>query len=209
MSRYLVMIRNILIILGVFSAVIGCKESNFVTNKDDNGKITEKYAVNKENQKHGEYLSYINGVLSTKANYKNGKLHGERLIYHTNGQVEIEESYEDDVLVGLYKSYSINGTLVQEANYKKGVMQGMLKTYYNDGHLKEEVTMVDNQENGPFKEYHPNGKIKWEGEFLNGDNEYGLLKNYNEAGELIKKMMCNEQGVCSTIWTIEEGDVQK
>ncbi len=203
------MFRNLSFLLLLVLAVVSCKESNFVTNKDDNGKITEKYAVNKENQKHGEYLSYINGALSTKANYKNGKLHGPRTIYHPNGKVEIEENYEDDLLVGKYKSYFNDGILAQEAIYEKGVMQGMLKTYYKEGALKEEVTMVDNQENGPFIEYHPNGKIKWEGQFLNGDNEYGLLKNYNEAGELIKKMMCDEQGVCSTIWTIEEGDVQK
>lgn len=192
-----------LVILGLFA----CKESNFITNKDEKGRITEKYAVNKDNQKHGAYSSYINGALVSKATYKNDKLHGLRTIYHPNGEIEIEENYENDVLVGAYKSYHNNGQLAQEANYVQGVLQGLLKTYYKDGKIKEEVTMVDNDENGPFKEYHPNGKIMWEGQFLNGDNEFGLLKNYNEAGELIKKMMCDSLGVCATIWTIEEGDL--
>jgi len=193
-----------LLLLG-FSA---CKESNFITNKDDDGRITEKFAVNKENQKHGEYTSYINGAIITKAFYKNGKLNGKRTIYHSSGKVEIEESYVNDELHGTYISYHDNGNLAQEANYDNGTMQGILKSYYKDGKLKEEVTMVDNNENGPFKEFYPNGQVKWEGQFLNGDNEFGELKNYNESGDLIKKMMCDSLGVCATTWTIEEGDKQ-
>ena len=67
--------------------------------------------------------------------------------------------------------------------------------------------MKDNNENGPFKEYYPNGNIHWEGNYLNGDNEFGILNEYNEQGELIKKMDCDSMAVCKTIWTKENGDI--
>ena len=87
-------------------------------------------------------------------------------------------------------------------------MQGLIKSYYPEGPLKEEVTMVDNEENGPFTEYYKDGTKEWEGTYLNGDNEFGLLKHYNDKGVLIKKMMCDSLAICSTIWTLEGGDVK-
>lgn len=184
-----------------------CKESNFVITKDDAGQMTEKYKVNENGERHGIYEGYVDGVLTEKATYKNGKLNGSRTLYYPSGQVEIEENYEDDLIVGTYTTFFLDGKTSQQATYISGMMQGSLKTYYKSGQLREEVKMVDNQENGPFTEYHENGQLKWEGQFLNGDNEYGLLKNYNEEGALIKKMECDEQGVCTTIWTIEKGDI--
>jgi len=188
-------------------ACSACHNSNLVTIKDDAGKVAEKYAINEENLKHGPYESYINGTLIEKANYKNGKLQGARVLYHTNGAVEIEENYENDMIVGPYKTYFHTGVLAQEATYVGGMMQGIIKSYYEGGSIKEEVTMKDNEENGPFKEYHENGKLSWEGQYLNGDNEFGLLKNYDESGALIKKMMCDSLGICSTIWTLEKGEI--
>jgi len=202
------MSRNLLIILFFTCILSACKESNYVIIKDQEGRVQEKYAVNQDSLKHGDYSSYINGTLVEQAQYVNGKLNGPRKLFHTNGEVEIEENYKNGVIAGLYKSYYYNGVIAQEANYVNGKMEGNLKTYYKEGALKEEVTMVDNNENGPFKEYYESGQLKWEGQFLNGDNEFGLLKNYNDKGELIKKMMCDSLGVCATVWTLEEGDIQ-
>ncbi len=202
------MSRNFITLLLLLCCFIACKESNYVITKDDQGRVQEKYKVNKDSLKHGEYTSYINGTLIENSQYVNGVLQGPRKMYHTNGSIEIEENYVDGKLDGTYKAYYYDGVLSQKATYVMGKMQGILETYYKDGQLKEQVTMVANNENGPFKEYYNSGKLKWEGQFLNGDNEFGLLKNYNEAGELIKKMMCDSLGVCNTIWTMEEGDLQ-
>jgi len=184
-----------------------CHNNNLVTVKDDQGNVTEKYTVNDESLKDGPYESYINGVLVEKSNYKNGALQGKRVLYHTNGAIEIEEMYEAGVIEGPYRTYFFDGVLAQEANYVNGIMQGLIKSYYENGSLKEEVTMRDNEENGPFREYYENGKLSWEGQYLNGDDEFGLLKNYDKSGTLIKKMMCDSLGVCATIWTLEEGTV--
>ena len=78
-------------------------------------------------------------------------------------------------------------------------MTGKWKKYYESGALFEEVTFSDNKENGPFIEYYENGNLKAEGEYLEGDNEHGLLSLYNEKGELERKMEC-QKGICKTIW---------
>jgi len=196
---------SIFVFFLIFS--FSCKESNFITVKDDKGKLIEKYKVGQDSKKHGPYTAYVDGKISEEATYQNGKLHGERKLYFDNGQVEIIEVYEDDVIVGDYKTYYRDGTLAQQATYVNGMMDGILKTYYKNSVLKDEVTMVENEENGPFKEYYDSGQLKWSGTFLNGDNEFGLLENYNESGQLVKKMMCDSLAICSTIWTIESGDV--
>ena len=203
------MFRTVLPIIIFSLCLLSCDVKDQVVIKNEKGEIQEQYLINEAKQKHGLYQSFINGVKIEEANYQNDKLNGKRTLFHTNGSIEIEEQYVNNVMVGPYKAYYHTGVLSQEANYKEGMMQGLLKTYYNSGELKEEVTMVDNQENGPFKEYFKNGKIKWKGQFLNGDNEFGLLEEFNEEGELIKKLLCDSLARCSTIWTLENGEIEK
>jgi len=188
-------------------SLLSCGRNNQVSVLDDNGKLSAKYSINEDSVKHGAYEAYLDGVLYEKANYKSGKLNGERQLFYPSGKVEISETYSDNVITGVYKSFFESGQLAQEAHYINGSMEGILKTYYKDGTLKDMVSMKNNEENGPFKEYYKSGKLKWEGNFLNGDNEFGLIKNYNEEGVLVKKMTCDSLAVCTTIWTLEKGDI--
>ena len=68
----------------------------------------------------------------------------------------------------------------------------------------EEVLFKDNEENGPFVEYYDNGEIEWKGSYLNGDNEFGILEQYDRTGVLIKKMECDSLGACITVWIKDE-----
>jgi antitoxin component YwqK of YwqJK toxin-antitoxin module len=197
--------RYFLLVLSL--ALFSCK-SNMTEVKDDNGNVIEKYEVNKDNKKHGAYSAYNEaGKLTETATYNNDQLEGERKIYDANGNVEILENYKDNTTNGPYKVYYPNGNVKFETVYTSGVLNGSAKSYTEDGKLKEEVTFSNNEENGPFKEYYDNGNIEWEGTYLNGDNEFGLLKNYDESGELVKKMMCDSMAICRTIWTKADGDI--
>ena len=178
--------------------------------RNDNGEIVEKYYVNKDSLRFGTYTSYgVNGSVFEESQYKNGELHGLRKIFLESGEVEIEENYDKGVMNGPYITYYKNGEVNLEAEYIEGQMEGMVKRYFDTGELMEEVNFVGNEENGPFKEYYQNGQVKWEGEYKDGDNEYGLIKSYNENGDLIKRMECGKyQGeyICQTVWTLEEGE---
>lgn len=185
-----------------------CSDLETVETKDANGKTTEKYTKSKKTgAKQGQYLSFYPGGQKLEESwYEGDSLHGERKLYYENGQLEIVEHREHGQFVGPYQKYFENGQLSNEGGYVANEMTGLWKRWYETGELREEVSFAHNQENGPFKEYHPSGKLMTEGTYLNGDNEDGELKKYDEAGQLTERMHC-EYGVCMTIWRKESGEV--
>ncbi len=190
-------------VLSIFLFMIvlqGCKNKMITTHYDD-GTVYEVYGYVGDSIIHGPYNRYSEkGVLLEKSTYDHGKLTGIRKIYREDGSLEVVEKYNDDVLDGTFQSFYPNGKLKLEGEYIKNVLTGWVKGYYDTGELKEEVWFEDNVENGPFKEYYKNGIVKWEGKYRNGSNEFGLIKEYDKNGMLIRKMMCDSNAVCTTIW---------
>jgi antitoxin component YwqK of YwqJK toxin-antitoxin module len=186
-----------------WSLIIGCTDKK-VKMYDDLGRITEEFYESKNHQKNGSYTAfYPSGKIREKCQYKNGTLTGKRILYYENGQIEIEETYSPSGLLhGPYYIYYDNGKLKLEKSYSENVMEGILKTYYPDGTLKEEVTMSNNTENGPFSEYYQNGQLHWKGTYRNGDNEYGLLYEFDSLAAPIKIMRCDTLAICRTIWKV-------
>ena len=184
--------------------------NNEVTISYENGKPNEIYSVNDENQKDGLYKQFReDGTLQEESNYSSDILNGKRKIYQPDGvNLEIEEFYKDGKLEGSHFVYYPSGKLMIESKYVDGKMEGVLSKYLESGELMETVTFQNNMEMGPFKEFHPNGQVQWEGTYLDGDKEFGLLQQFDEQGKLIKKMMCDSLGVCQTIWTPEKGDIE-
>lgn len=196
-----------LILFWLFASFISCDQVRKAEIKSADGYLVETFEFIEDSIKHGLQTKYYKKQIREEAFYNRGKLNGQRNIYFSNGNVEIEERYVDDVISGPYRVFYEDGSINLEAEYIDGKMQGILKRYYESGALLEEVTMKDNEENGPFKEFYENGQVQWQGTYLNGDNEFGELLQFNETGELIKKMMCDEMAVCQTIWTKEKGDI--
>lgn len=191
----------------LFICFIACNQVRKAEIKNADGILVETFEFIEDSIRHGLQLKFDDNKVREEATYEKGKLNGSRKIFFPSGNVEIEEIYENDVIHGPYYVYYENGNKSMDVVYTQGKMQGILKRYYETGELLEEVTMVNNQENGPFKEFYKNGQVQWEGTYKNGDKEFGLLKQFDEKGELIKKMMCNEMAVCQTIWTKEKGDI--
>ena len=139
------------------------------------------------------------GRLLEEANFRRDTLDGLRILYYESGDTQVVEHYEMGNFVGAYRAFYPNGQLEIEGNYEFNSMEGPWRRYYESGALMEIVTFADNEENGAFYEYYENGNSKAEGTYLNGDNEHGLLKLFDEEGELIKTMNC-EKGICRTVW---------
>ncbi len=174
--------------------------------EEDGSKLS--YTRNKENfAKEGTLTRFaVDGSKLEKAEYKNDTLNGFRHLYYPNGNIQVSENYVNGAFEGVFQSFYENSKLQLEGNYVKNVMEGVWKGYYDSGELKEEVLFKNNNENGPFVEYHKNGKLKAKGNYLEGDNEDGLLELFNEEGEMVKKMQC-KKGVCRTTWTKENGEL--
>jgi len=196
-----------LLLLGVL--LTGCKSSTELVETVDE-ETGEKISYTRRVDNFGKQGLYTrlakNGVKLEEAMYENDTLNGFRKLYYEDGEIFILENYVHGAFQGSWKTFHENGKVKLEGEYVDNKMEGLWKGYYDTGALKEEVQFEGNEENGPFIEYHKNGKLKAEGAYLGGDNENGLLKLYDETGELEKKMDC-KKGVCRTIWTKDEGDI--
>lgn len=172
---------------------------------DDYG-YTEKYTRLPDTYaKDGPYTKLgPNGLVFETANFVNDTLDGPRVIYYESGDTNIIEQYQMGKFQGLYRTYYEEGGLLQEGQYEDNVMVGDWVKYYSSGQLMERVAIKDNLENGPFVEYYGNGNKKAEGAYLEGDDEHGELKLYNENGELIEILMC-DRGRCEATWKADSG----
>jgi len=142
------------------------------------------------------------------AEYQNDTLNGKRIMFAENGDTLVVEHYENGLFHGEYRAYYEGSLLELVGEYTANSMEGEWKRFYPNGQLMEIVSFSDNQENGPFIEYHENGSLKAEGYYRNGDHEHGLLKLYDEAGELEKTMNC-ENGICRTVWSKKDRSVDE
>ncbi len=192
-----------LFLLGIFAC---SPKTKMVEVKDDAGNVIERYMtdVEKEVKEGKSEIFSSTGQLLETAFYKNGQLHGQRVLFHENGTTQAIEQYENGQFAATFKAFYDNEQLELEGKYVSGKMDGEWKRYYDSGELMEIVTFVENEENGPFVEYYRNGNKKATGTYLAGDNEHGELQLFDEQGGLIKKMNCNK-GICRTSWTKEEG----
>lgn len=175
-----------------------------VEETDFQGHVLQYAIINSTGERHGRFVKLDQeGNLLEEAQYRQGKLDGNRIIYYANQDTLIIESHMNGQFQGAYRTYHPGNQLKLEGTYIDNKMQGTWKMYYETGELKEEITFVNNLENGPFVEYHKNGQIAVTGSYLNGNNENGTLKFYDEAGTHYKTMECNE-GLCRTAWKREE-----
>ncbi len=210
--KTLISISYTFLLICLFSA---CQKANEHKTYYENGTLQEVIEMTTDSLRNGVYIRYTDkGIIAEKANYSNGKLNGVRQLYFANSdQIEIEEHYVNDNFQGPYKTFYPSGKIELEATYNNNILEGVSKKYFENGSLQEEVLFENNEENGAFVEYYENGSPEWKGTYRNGANEIGLLENYNENGELVKKMMCSpspidSSSVCRTIWTKEKGDIE-
>lgn len=177
--------------------------------KNEDGIVVQVLSMDRDSALQGESITYYDDgeAVFEKAHYENGMLNGTREIYYTNGNVEIREKYEDDILIDTLYTFYPSGVVKNKLYYRSGTLTGTALKYYESGSLEEEVTFEDDQENGPFVEYYENGQKKWVGTYLNGSNEYGELIQFDSTGQMIKRMVCDERAICSTVWTLEKGDI--
>lgn len=195
----------LLSILGFLYLVAGCNAGlETVEKKDAEGNLVERFQRRKTDfAREGLYEQFFpDGSRIEVASYRNDTLDGQRTLYYENGQLQYTENYDMGQFHGPYRAYYPSGQLKLEQQYFNNRLEGESRAWYENGQLKEVVQFEQNQENGPFREYYPNGQLKAEGTYLEGDNEHGELKLYDEDGTLVRVMQC-DRGICRTTWEKE------
>jgi antitoxin component YwqK of YwqJK toxin-antitoxin module len=194
--------RLYIVILLLALTLISCQKREKIYY--DNGKIKEIFQLNAKGEKHGKFESfYENGKILEKSEYKNGLLEGKRYFYYENGEIEEIQMFEEGKLKGEQLGYHENGVLKFKCFNEGNKLEGKYLSYYDNGKKLLYLNFINDLENGPFEEYYTNEVIKWKGTYRNGNKEFGLLEQFDEKGELIKKMNCDTLGMCTTIWKKE------
>ena len=167
------------------------------------GVTYKSYQVDRDSLIQGEYLVYFEDGTSLfeRSFYKDNILHGKRTLYYPNGNIEVIENYLDGVLTDTLIVLFENGNIQRKVPYIDGAINGVLTSFYPSGVIKEKVVFQNNLENGPFEEFYANGNIMWKGSFLNGDNEFGDLLHFDSLGNMDRKLVCDSNAICTTVWT--------
>ncbi|MEY3052924.1 MAG: hypothetical protein RLY31_2709 [Bacteroidota bacterium] len=185
-----------------------CTETEPVEVRDENGILTERYHVRRGTSvRHGRFERFHpEGQLYEESDYQDDTLQGEVRRYFPDGVLQSVETMVDGRFEGPYRKYYPSGQLKLEGVYREDAMDGIWRKYSDTGELAEEVTFAGNAENGPFRIFYRNGRIRYEGTYLGGDNEEGLLLEYDSAGTLVARKICF-YGNCGSEWTLADGDL--
>lgn len=132
---------------------------------DDDGK---KNAFGKFYKKEKDSVwTYFSppGFVSYKETYRNGILHGEKLIFYppANERSTAQQIY-------------------QQFYYVNGILEGSVKEFYPDGKLKMDGIYANDNLHGDVKKYHPNGKLFFTERYKNG-KRHGWWYTFDETGK--------------------------
>jgi len=71
-----------------------------------------------KNVLEGPFFIYVNGSISMKGQYKQGKKDGVRLTYE-DGKVQQKAYFKDGIKTGTWEEYNVKGKLIRKTTYDK------------------------------------------------------------------------------------------
>jgi antitoxin component YwqK of YwqJK toxin-antitoxin module len=130
------------------------------------------------------YAEYDNGKPQRVGYYASGIMVGPWLFYYKSGSIDGQITYNAlGKEEGQARWYHSNGNLDHTEQYENGVKTGAKNTFYDTG-----MPYIHQQWNrgvmhGLSVIYHPNGQIKKMGHFVNG-KQHGTVTMYNDDGSI-------------------------
>ena len=173
--------RKILIILFLFSSTVAfsqparnysVKQDTLVSKKGDITKLTitrpnsiyQQVIQLKDGKKHGmQEIVDAQGTLIEQANYENGYLSGNQILYNPQSGVTEEKNYtynkraNRSVLEGIFTT-SRNKILYSKVTYKDSLKHGLYLEYFPDGAIRARGNFDQNLQSGKFEQFYVTGK---------------------------------------------------
>lgn len=103
--------------------------------------------------------------------------------YDINGNLEVQEEYEEGLVVQPILEYYTNGALYKEASYEKGEANGAYTLYFRNGQVLREGWMMEGNPVGVWKQYNQHGTLQSVNFYEDGQTE-GWQDSFTENGEL-------------------------
>lgn len=141
------------------------------------------------------------GILSAEITYEKGKLKGDAIYYHSNGEIKKIVPYVHGLIHGTVKEYDVYGNLIAEIQYRLGEKHGNVSFFgtesippYEEEYVKgrlvtgiykdPEGVIVSQVKNGEGTQlFYENGIMRKKISIVGGEQE-GLMWFYTTEGEL-------------------------
>lgn len=150
-----------------------------------NGRIKSsvEFKFGKENGKMIYYDDYY-GTKTLEITMKKGKKNGKLTRYFSNGNIETEAMYVNDLLEGKEIIYDRRGNKIVETTYLHGIKNGPYISWHEKNMIREAGVFADDKFDGEWFYYDERGMLVGEGHFSKGDGE---LISYDDNGNLVRK----------------------
>jgi LysM repeat protein len=153
------------------------------------------YAENEKIPFTGTFVSYYeNNQLGMRANYKDGKLDGERILFYTNGKIKSKNYYTEGQREKEHTFYDDNGKITLLINYKNGLKDGETIYYDENNKVKDKFNYKYGKltDNFSIKQDLVEDKIKTYNDNIHqvvkGDTLYNISKRYYTTPNNLKKI---------------------
>jgi antitoxin component YwqK of YwqJK toxin-antitoxin module len=110
----------------------------------------------------------------------NGMLNGLSQGWYTNGQLQIQEFFKDNLSHGLRQKWYANGRLMSEATIVEGKLEGTFRRWHDNGQLAEQFEMKNDKPDGLARGFYPSGFPHFETEVRAG---VVLARHTHQDGE--------------------------
>jgi antitoxin component YwqK of YwqJK toxin-antitoxin module len=135
---------------------------------DNNFPIASGKFINKVKDSIWNYWGPSGGISMTET-YKNGVLHGKKIVYY------VPEFINQKKII-----------IAQELNYVDGLKDGEQKDYFDNGVLKVRANYSKDKKTGQVLTYTPAGVLEMKDNYVNGLKE-GWCYFYDSSGKEVEK----------------------
>jgi len=151
-----------------------------------NSKLIKQVVGYKNGKRNGSLKEYYrNGNLKINQVYQDDFLTDSCITYYENGNIQLVQFIKDKKKEGAWKKFNEQGKLYEEVNYKDDVREGYATKYsYRSLKLLEKKHYVEGKENGKQEFFYLNGKPK--AVYYSYDNNPCLgTQEWDESGKEI------------------------
>ncbi|MFN3939336.1 MAG: tetratricopeptide repeat protein, partial [Chitinophagales bacterium] len=136
-------------------------------------------------------------------------LHGEAVLYYTNGVMQYTYQYADNAMNGYSRYYYPSGKLQWECNYQNNYPHGTWIEYYENGKIWRTGTSLMGKKEGVFHFYRANGTLEKITIYKN-DLLEGVSVNYDSAGRKTSEFPFKEDMLTGVVkYFNAEGEAKK
>ncbi len=126
----------------------------------DNGNVWIKGQKNSVGQREGIWERfYLNGNISVRTSYKEGKLNGIEERFYENGNIRIRTPYKEGKEDGIEEWFYENGNIKVRIPFKGGKEDGIVEEFYEDGNIHWRASYVEGERDGIEEEFDEQGNI--------------------------------------------------